>query len=73
MQSNLSLSITTTASGMLGGVSKAISEKLTLCAITTQGVIDVAFYALISASVGYLVKVSFDSLKKSINSKKKQA
>jgi len=69
MQSNFSLSITTTASGMIGGVSKAISEHLTVCYISTQGIIDVAFYAVVSASVGYIVKIGFDSMMRKLKSK----
>ena len=70
MQSNINLSIATTASGMIGGVSKAISEHLTLCSISAQGVIDVGFYAFVSASVGYLAKLGFDSIRRNIKSKK---
>lgn len=70
MQSNLSLSIATTTSGMIGGVSKAVSEQLTIASISTQGIIDVAFYAVISATVGYFVKIAFDSAMRKLKSKK---
>jgi len=69
MQSDISLSIATTTSGVIGGVTKAISAHLTLCSITMQGVGDVSFYALVSASVGYIVKVAFDSLVRKCKSK----
>lgn len=70
MQGNVSLSLATTTSGMIGGVSKAVSEHLTIASISAQGIIDVAFYAVISASVGYLVKIAFDSAVKRLKSKK---
>ncbi len=63
MQHNLGLSITTTTAGMVGGVSKAVSEHLTLASISLTAMVDVAFYALISASVGYGVKLAFDGLR----------
>jgi hypothetical protein len=62
MQHDNSLSIATTASGMVGGVSRALAEQQTLLSISLHGVVDVAFYAVVSASVGYCVKVALDSL-----------
>lgn len=59
---NTGLSVMTTASGMVGGVSKAVSAHLTIASISLGGVIDVAFYAVISASVGYCVKLIYDYL-----------
>lgn len=47
-------------SGICGGVGKAISAKLILANITFTGIIDVAFYAAISATVGYGVKKAID-------------
>jgi hypothetical protein len=61
MQHDNSLSIATTASGMVGGVSRALAEQQTLSSISLHGVVDVAFYAVVSASVGYCVKVALDS------------
>jgi hypothetical protein len=60
MQHDHSLSVAATGSGMIGGVTHAISEQIILSKISLHGVVDVAFYALISASVGYCVKVVFD-------------
>lgn len=60
MQHSHSLSFATTASGMLGGLSRAMSEQISLTTITFPGVIDVAVYAVVSASVGYCVKVTMD-------------
>jgi hypothetical protein len=62
MQHDHSLSIATTASGMVGGVSRALAEQQTLSSISLHGIVDVAFYAVVSASVGYCVKVAWDSL-----------
>ncbi|MEY2964182.1 MAG: hypothetical protein RL754_1443, partial [Bacteroidota bacterium] len=39
--------------GMVGGVGRAIAEQHSLSSISLNGVIDVAFYAVVSASVGY--------------------
>lgn len=62
MQLDHSLSIATTASGMVGGVSRALAEQQPLSSISLHEVVDVAFYAVVSASVGYCVKVAWDSL-----------
>ncbi|MEY3050264.1 MAG: hypothetical protein RLY31_49, partial [Bacteroidota bacterium] len=48
--------------GMVGGVGRAIAEQHSLSSISLNGVIDVAFYAVVSASVGYCVKVAWDTL-----------
>ena len=61
MQHDHSLSLATTASGMVGGVGRAIAEQHSLSSISLHGVIDVAFYAVVSASVGYCVKVAWDT------------
>ena len=55
-------SLVATTSGICGGVGKAISAKLILANITLTGVIDVAFYAAISAMVGYGVKKVIDKI-----------
>lgn len=56
-------SIVSTASGIFGGVTKALSSHQTLANITLDGVADVAFYAAVSALVGYGVKMLIDYLK----------
>ena len=48
---NTGLSVMTTASGMAGGVSKVVSSHLIIASISLGGIIDVAFYAVISVSV----------------------
>ncbi|MBN1968523.1 MAG: hypothetical protein JW870_04070 [Candidatus Delongbacteria bacterium] len=53
-------SLVATTSGICGGVGKAISANLILANITFTGIIDVAFYAAISAMVGYGVKKAID-------------
>jgi hypothetical protein len=64
------LSFTTTASGVVGGVTKAMSEQMTLSSISLQGITDVAFSAVISASVGYCVKVAWDVIFKKFRNPK---
>ena len=58
-------SIITTASGVFGGVGKAITS-LQILSITLQGISEVAFYAAVSAIVGYGVKVLIDVIKRQI-------
>jgi hypothetical protein len=55
-------SLVATTSGICGGMGKAISAKLILANITFTGIIDVAFYAAISAMVGYGVKKAIDRI-----------
>jgi len=55
-------SLVATTSGICGGVGKAISAKLILANISFTGMIDVAFYAAISAMVGYGVKKAIDKV-----------
>jgi len=62
MQHDHSLSLAATASGMVGGVTRAISEQMTLSAISLHGVVDVAFYAVVSASVGISLNIIFRHL-----------
>jgi hypothetical protein len=45
----------TTASGVVGGVGKAISAKPLLLAITLPGLSTVIIYAVVSAVAGYVV------------------
>lgn len=49
-------------SGLCGGLGKALTAHLVITNITFQGIIEVAFYAAISALVGYGVKKGIDSL-----------
>ena len=71
MQHDHSLSFTTTVSGMLGGLSRAMSDQAALSNISFPGMIDVATYAVISASVGYCVKVAMDFIHKQILKRRK--
>ena len=57
-----SLALATATSGMIGGVTRAVTEEMTLSTISLQGFFDVVFYATVSASVGYGVKRLWDSL-----------
>ena len=56
------LSLATTASGLVGGLFKAISGHVPFATVSVAGAMDVAFYAIVSASVGYGVKLSLDHL-----------
>ena len=60
----ISNSLITTSSGIIGGVTKAVTSGFILCNISLQQVIDVAFYAAISAITGYSIKLGFDEIKK---------
>ena len=53
-------SLIATTSGICGGVGKAISAELILANITFIGIVDVVFYAAISAMVGYGVKKAIE-------------
>jgi hypothetical protein len=57
-----SLALATATSGMIGGVTRAVAEEMTLSTISLQGFLDVVFYATVSASVGYGVKQLWDRL-----------
>lgn len=70
MPNHISLSLATTASGILGGVSRAVTEQVPLSTITLTGVVDVAAYAVVSASVGYCVKVVMDMAHKRFSKSK---
>ena len=65
-------SLVATSSGMIGGVTKAVSYGFTLSTITFSQIFEVSVYAGISAFVGYLVKLGIDTLRKKYftNSKK---
>jgi hypothetical protein len=57
----------TTASGVVGGVGKAISAKPLLLAITLPGLSTVIIYAAASAAAGYVVKRILDAASKKLN------
>jgi hypothetical protein len=59
-------SIFTTASGVLGGVTKALTAKPILSEITLAGISNVVIYAAASAAAGYIVKKSMDCLAKKL-------
>ena len=54
------LSIATTASGLFGGLFKAAADHASATTVSVAGALDVAIYALVSASVGYGVKLTLD-------------
>ena len=57
----------TTASGVVGGLSKAIAAKPLLLAITLPGLTTVVIYAAASAVVGYVVKKAMDACSKKLS------
>ena len=66
-------SIITTSSGVIGGVAKAINSGFILCHISLPQVIDVAFYAALSAFIGYSIKLGFDELRSFIKRKRSKS
>jgi hypothetical protein len=65
MSQNSQNSLITTTSGILGGVGKIfLSNQLTIASISLQATLEVAFYAAVSAIVGYAVKIGIDKLKR---------
>jgi hypothetical protein len=62
MSQNYENSIIVTFSSVCGGVSKTLTSHILLATITFSGIIEVSFYAAISALVGYGVKKGIDSL-----------
>jgi len=62
MSQNHENSLIVTFSSVCGGVGKTITSHFFLANITFPGIIEVAFYAGISALVGYGVKKGIDSL-----------
>lgn len=69
MQHHTHTALFTTASGVVGGVGKAISAKPLLMAITLTGLSTVIIYAAASAGVGYVVKKVLDKLSAKISDK----
>lgn len=61
MQPHTDTALFTTVSGVVGGVSKAISAKPLLLAITIPGLSTVILYASASAAAGYVVKKVLDA------------
>lgn len=70
MSQNHENSLIVTISSVCGGVGKTITSHFLLANITFQGILEVAFYAGISALVGYGVKVSIDKIRKLYNRKR---
>ena len=67
MQHHTHTALFTTASGVVGGVGKAISAKPLLLAITLPGLSTVIIYAAASAAAGYVVKRILDAASKKLN------
>ncbi len=67
MQHHTHTALFTTASGVIGGVGKAISAKPLLLAITLPGLSTVIIYAAASAAAGYVVKRILDAAYKKLN------
>jgi hypothetical protein len=67
---SLSNSVITTSSGIIGGVTKAVNAGFTLCSISLPHVLDVAFYAAVSAIIGYSIKLCFDEIRQTIKKRK---
>jgi hypothetical protein len=64
MSQNSQNSLIITASGILGGLGKAVfSNQVILADISWKGTLEVTFYAAISAIVGYAVKIGIDKIK----------
>jgi len=61
--------IITTLSGIIGGLGKAATYPTMLANITLHGIVNVAFYAGISAAAGYVVKCGLDYLSRRIHHK----
>ncbi len=64
MSQNHLNSFITTASGLCGGMSRALLGRITLASITINSLIEVVLYAGTSALVGYGVKLAIDFIKK---------
>ena len=62
MAHNQITSLVVTASGVFGGVGKAISSHFVLVNISFHGTVELAFYAAISAAVAYGVKEGIDGI-----------
>ena len=67
MQHHTHTALFTTASGVVGGVGKAISAKPLLLALTLPGLSPVVIYAAASAAAGYVVKRILDAASKKLN------
>jgi hypothetical protein len=70
MQHDYSLSIATTASAVVGGVTRALSEQMSSSTISVHGILDLAAYAVVSASVGYCVKLTLDLIYQKFRNRK---
>ncbi len=67
MSQEAQTAIFTTLSGVIGGITKAISAKPLLLAITFGGLSTVVIYAAASAAAGYVVKKLLDKLSKEVS------
>ncbi len=67
MEPNTHTALFTTASAVVGGVSKAIAAKVLLIAVTIPGLVTVILYASASAAAGYVVKKVLDACTNRIN------
>ena len=67
MQHHTHTALFTTASGVAGGVGKAITAKPLLLAITLPGLTTVIIYAAASAAAGYVVKKIMDAASRKLN------
>lgn len=68
-QNNINAFVSTT-SGVCGGIGKVVTGNILLNTITFQSIGEVSLYALISAVIGYGVKLSIDTLVKPKNKKR---
>ena len=67
----ISSTIFTSLSGVIGGSAAVISSHIE--AISLHHIIEVTIYAIISAIIGYTVKIGIDSIRRWIKSKRKKA
>ncbi|OYU82640.1 MAG: hypothetical protein CFE24_14960 [Flavobacterium sp. BFFFF2] len=73
MSDQTTTALFTTASGVLGGVGKAVYTKPLLIAITLPELTTVIIYAAASAAAGYLVKKVLDECSRQISNYFKQS
>lgn len=67
MSQEAQTAIFTTLSGVIGGITKAVSAKPLLLAITFGGLSTVVIYASASAAAGYIVKKLLDRLSNEVS------
>lgn len=66
MQQSQDTVLFTTLSGMVGGISKAVYNSPVEFGLTSEGMIEVSGYAVLSAVVGYTVKFGMDKVVSSL-------